>query len=44
MTTATNTTPAVLQNEYPVYDVAGNRCQFVRLRYICGHEESVWMP
>lgn len=32
--------PAVLINQYPVYDVAGNKLQKIRLRYICGHERE----
>lgn len=38
MTTAIK--PAVLINKYPVYDIAGNTLQQIRLRFICGHEEE----
>ena len=32
--------PAVLINQYPFYDAAGNKGQRIRLRFICGHEEE----
>ena len=34
--------PAVLDNRYPVFDPAGNKCQFVKLRYCCGHIEQFY--
>src|SRR5678816_1129530 len=42
MTTAAAQKPAVLDNKYPVWDSAGNKMQFVRLRFACGHEESYY--
>ncbi len=32
--------PAVLANDYPRWDRAGNKVQIVRLLFICGHEET----
>ena len=32
--------PAVLVNQYPHFDSAGNKMQLIRLRFICGHEEQ----
>lgn len=34
------TVPAVLVNQYPYFDSAGNRLQRIRLRFVCTHEEE----
>lgn len=39
-TPSTSVKPAVLLNIYPYFDPAGNKCQRIRLRFICGHEEE----
>jgi hypothetical protein len=38
--TTTEVKPAVLENRYPYFDSAGNRMQWIRLLFICGHEEA----
>jgi hypothetical protein len=42
MNAAVQTTvkPAVLMNQYPYYDSAGNRGQLIKLLFICGHTEQ----
>jgi hypothetical protein len=38
--THSSVAPAVLDNLYPVWDRAGNKMQRIRLRFVCGHEET----
>ena len=40
MSTQTIVKPAVLINQYPFYDSAGNKGQRIRVRYCCGHEKE----
>jgi len=40
MTTTPTVKPAVLINEFPFIDSAGNRLQHIKLLFICGHTDE----